>query len=67
MEKGEIYAIIVVGLNNEALEDALYLSSFAKKITIINNGEKAEIKDDKDEERKFVKMKIFRVSLPFLG
>jgi len=38
--------IVVVGLNNEALEDALYLSNFAKKITIINHGEKAEIEDD---------------------
>lgn len=38
--------VAVIGLNNEALEDALYLSNFAEKVIVVTHGEKAEIENE---------------------
>lgn len=41
--KGKIVAVI--GFNNEALEDALYISSFARKVILISHGGKSEVEE----------------------
>jgi len=38
--------VAIVGLNNEALEDALYLSNFAEKIIIVAHDEGKKVEDD---------------------
>ncbi|MEM1582408.1 MAG: FAD-dependent oxidoreductase [Candidatus Bathyarchaeia archaeon] len=38
--------VAVVGFNNEALEDTLYISGFAKKVILISHGEKSEVEVD---------------------
>ncbi|MEM2341272.1 MAG: FAD-dependent oxidoreductase [Candidatus Bathyarchaeia archaeon] len=38
--------VATIGFNNEALEDALYISGFAKKVILISHGEKDEIEED---------------------
>ncbi|MEM1607101.1 MAG: FAD-dependent oxidoreductase [Candidatus Bathyarchaeia archaeon] len=37
--------VAVIGLNNEALEDALYISGFASKVIVISHGEKAAVEE----------------------
>ncbi|MCX8171441.1 MAG: FAD-dependent oxidoreductase [Candidatus Bathyarchaeota archaeon] len=38
--------VAVIGLNNEALEDALYISGFASKVIVISHGEKPVVEED---------------------
>lgn len=37
--------VAVIGFNNEALEDALYISGFASKVIIISHGEKTAVEE----------------------
>ncbi|MBS7624044.1 MAG: FAD-dependent oxidoreductase [Candidatus Bathyarchaeia archaeon] len=37
--------VAVIGFNNEALEDALYISGFASKVIIVSHGEKTAVEE----------------------
>ncbi|MEM1531167.1 MAG: FAD-dependent oxidoreductase [Candidatus Bathyarchaeia archaeon] len=37
--------VAVIGFNNEALEDALYISNFARKVILISHGGKSEVEE----------------------
>jgi len=38
--------VAVIGFNNEALEDALYISNFAKKVIVVAHGGRGEVDED---------------------